>query len=345
MERSSGPPASGLAETIPTTTLLAMYVMMVRIRQFEERVAELLVDGEIRCPVHLYTGQEGIAAGVCATLQPEDYIFGGHRSHGHYLAKGGDLNKLMAEMYGKSTGCSQGRGGSMHLVAPEVGILGTVPIVGATIPLTVGTAMASQLRGDGRVSVSFFGDGTVEEGTFHESMNLAASRALPVVFICENNLYSSHLYILERRAKDNIVQSAEAHGMPGCSLDGNDALAVHLASQEAVERARNGNGPTLLECRTYRWRGHVGPSTDLDVGVERKDNLDEWRAQDPIPRLRAYLLTRDIPAEKLDGVLQEAEEAVEEGIAAARAAPYPDPMEMDRYLFKTSAGTDPGTDR
>lgn len=340
MERFSGPSSVELAEAIPITQLQTMYTAMVRIRRFEERVAELLVDGEIRCPAHLYTGQEAIAAGVCATLHTEDYIFGGHRSHGHYLAKGGSLNKLMAEMYGKITGCARGRGGSMHLVAPEVGILGTVPIVAATIPLAVGTGMASQLREDGRVSVAFFGDGTVEEGTFHESMNLAASRALPVVFVCENNLYSSHLYLLERRAKDNIVQSAEAHGMPGHSLDGNDSLAVYLSAEEAVERARRGDGPTLLECRTYRWHGHVGPGVDLDVGVERRDNLEEWRAQDPIPRLRAYLLARDISPEELDAVLLEAEEEVEEGIAQARAAPYPDPRELEWYLFKAPAGSD-----
>ena len=258
----------GAAQEIPETVMRDLYVAMTRIRVCEERLAELLLAGEIRCPTHLCTGQEAIAAGVCAALQHDDYVFGGHRSHGHYLAKGGELKAMVAELYGKTTGCARGRGGSMHLVAPEVGILGTVPIVAATIPIAVGAALASQLRRDGRVSVSFFGDGAVEEGAFHESMNLAGSRTLPVIFVCENNFYSSHLHLLERRAKDNIVEVAGAHGMPGYVLDGNDALAVFAVAQEAVERARSGGGPTFLECRTYRWRGHVGPALDIDVGVD-----------------------------------------------------------------------------
>ncbi len=325
-----------VVSAVSTETLRQMYDTMVRIRQFEERVADLLVDREILCPTHLCTGQEAVAAGVCAALGKEDYVFGGHRSHGHYLAKGGDMEKLMNELYGKATGCSRGRGGSMHLVAPEVRILGTVPIVAATIPIAVGAAMASQLRGDGRVSVSFFGDGAMEEGTFHESMNLAASRGLPVIFVCENNFYSSHLHLLERRAKDNLAQSAEAHGMHGQRVDGNDAIAVYQASMEAVERARRGAGPTFLECRTYRWRGHVGPAMDMDVGVKRKDELKEWLDRDPIPRLRAWLLDRGTELKDLDTEVQEANKEVEDAIAGARAAPYPDTGELGWYVFKAA---------
>src|SRR3989454_6639819 len=188
---------------VPSDLLRGMYVSMLRIRLFEERVAELVEAGEIKTPCHLYIGQEAIAVGVCAALERDDYVWGGHRSHGHYLAKGGDLRAMMAELHGKATGCSKGRGGSMHLVAPEVGILGTVPLVAATIPMAAGTALASRLRGDRRASVAFFGDGAVEEGAFHESMNLAAARQLPVVFVCENNLYASHLHLLERRRRDN----------------------------------------------------------------------------------------------------------------------------------------------
>ena len=310
-----------------------MYTTMVRIRECEERVAQLLLDKEIGCPTHLCTGQEAIPAGVCAALRTEDYVFGGHRSHGHYLAKGGDLEELMAELYGKRTGCARGRGGSMHLVAPEIGILGTVPIVGATIPMAVGAALMATLRKADRVSVSFFGDGAVEEGIFHESMNLAAARRLPVIFVCENNLYSSHLEILERRAKDNIVQSAELHGMPGQVLDGNDAVAVYRTASEAIKRARGGGGPTFLECRTYRWRGHVGPALDMDVGVRRKDELGEWRARDPIPRLRAHLVDRGVLENELDAVLREAEREVEDAVLRARKAPYPDAGELGWYLF------------
>jgi len=324
----------------PLAVLRAMYVAMLRIRVCEERLADLLLAKEIGCPTHLYTGQEAVAAGVCATLQREDYVFGGHRSHGHYLAKGGDLKELIAEVYGKRTGCSRGRGGSMHLVAPEVGILGTVPIVAATIPLAAGTALASTIRRDGRVSVSFFGDGAVEEGTFHESMNLAASRKLPVVFICENNLYSSHLELLERRAKDNIVETAAAHGMPGEVVDGNDAVAVWAAATRAVVRARGGVGPTLLECRTYRWHGHVGPALDMDVGVQRKDELPEWRRRDPIPRLRARLVARGVLPEELEAAQRDAEKEVEDAVVHARQAPYPDPAQLQWYVFRERDGAE-----
>jgi pyruvate dehydrogenase E1 component alpha subunit len=325
--------AHGEGPRIATEILTRMYRSMVRIRVLEERVADLLVEREIRCPTHLYTGQEAIAAGVCAALERDDYVFGGHRSHGHYLAKGGDLRGLMAELYGKETGCARGRGGSMHLVAPEVGILGTVPIVAATIPMAVGTALAARLRGERRISVSFFGDGAVEEGAFHESMNLAAGRRLPVVFICENNGYSSHLHVLERRARDNIVQSAEAHGMPGRRLDGNDAQAVYHAATQAVARARRGDGPSLLECRTFRWRGHVGPALDLDVGVQRRDELLEWRERDPIPRLRSELQARGLTSAELDRSWADAQNEVEDAVAFARASALPDPRDLGRYVF------------
>src|SRR5947209_1871968 len=200
------------------------YRSMLLIRATEERLAELLDANEIHCPTHLYSGQEAIAVGVCGALRRDDYIFGGHRSHGHFLAKGGSLNTLLAEIYGKATGCSRGRGGSMHLVAPEVGLLGTVPLVAATIPIAVGTALASKLRKDGRISVAFFGDGATEEGHFHESLNLAALYELPVIFVCENNFYASHMGLMERRRADNIAKSADAHGMPGEAIDGNDVV-------------------------------------------------------------------------------------------------------------------------
>src|SRR5258708_2469741 len=230
--------------------LSALFRTMTRIRVVEETIAELLDENEIRCPTHLYTGQEAIAAGVCAALQRDDYIFGGHRSHGHYLAKGGDLRALMAELYGKSTGCSRGRGGSMHLFAQEVGLLGTVPLVAATIPIAVGSALASKLRGDSSVSVAFFGDGATEEGHFHEAVNLAGLHRLPVIFVCENNLYSSHMHIRERRVKDNISQAGEAHGIPGRHLAGNAVGGVYRSAVDAVQCGGDGGGPRLLEWRT-----------------------------------------------------------------------------------------------
>lgn len=326
------------AEGPHVANMLDMYRSMLRIRVFEERVAELVEAGEIKTPCHLYIGQEAIAVGVCATLEREDYVWGGHRSHGHYLAKGGDLKTMMAEIFGKATGCSKGRGGSMHVIAPEVGILGTVPLVAATIPLAVGAGLASKLRGERRVSVSFLGDGAVEEGHFHESMNLAALYKLPVIFVCENNLYASHMSLAERRAEDNIVEAAQAHGMPGLRLDGNDVLAIYQAAAEAVTRARNDMGPTLLECRTYRWRGHVGPSWDMDVGVKRKDELKEWFPKDPIQRLRARLSARGVSNHEFDHIAQSIRGEVEAAVAFARESPYPDASDLFGHVFGSRAG-------
>lgn len=334
MKQYKNPVTRELVRDIPATLLREMYVAMLRIRVFEEKAADLLVANEIKCPTHLYIGQEAIAAGVCATLRKDDYVFGTHRSHGHYLAKGGDIKQMMAELFGKKTGCSKGRGGSMHLIAPEVGILGTVPIVSGTIPLAVGAALASKLRGEDRVSVAFFGDGALEEGTAHETLNLAAHRKLPVIFVCENNFYSSHLSLLERRAEDNIPKTAEAHGMPGVRLDGNDVIEVYGAAVEAVRRARSGEGPTLLECRTYRWRGHVGPSWDIDVGVKRKDELGEWLKKDPIARLREQLIKEGVRSEELEEISKDVQQEVEEAIAFARESPYPDEQELMHYVFK-----------
>jgi len=320
--------------------LSSLYRSMLRIRIAEESIAELLEKNEIRCPTHLYTGQEAIAAGVCAALTKDDYIFGGHRSHGHYLAKGGDLRALMAELYGKVSGCSRGRGGSMHLVAPEVGLLGTVPLVAATIPIAVGAALASRLRGERRVSVAFFGDGATEEGHFHESLNLAAVYSLPVVFICENNLYSSHMHISERRAKDNIHVSSEAHGIAGDVVDGNDVVAVYRVALAAVERATSGTGPTLLECRTYRWRGHVGPAMDMDVGVKRKDELKDWLPQDPLARAKGLLIEMGIEPLEFEQLHREAEEEIQDAIKFARESSFPSQSDLNNHVFVVSGADD-----
>jgi acetoin:2,6-dichlorophenolindophenol oxidoreductase subunit alpha len=315
---------------------------MVRMRLFEERVAQLVEAHEIRTPCHLYIGQEAIATGVCAVLDALDYVWGGHRSHGHYLAKGGSLRAMMAELFGRATGCSGGRGGSMHLVAPEVGILGTVPLVAATIPLAVGAGLAAKLRRDGRVSVAFFGDGATEEGHFHESLNLAALFRLPVVFVCENNFYASHLQLFERRVADNILTAADLAGAAGTRLDGNDVEAVRAAAQEAVERARRGAGPTLLECRTYRWRGHVGPSWDTDVGVKRKDELQDWLPKDPIARTRIRLLEAGISEDECREIDRTAGAEVEDAVCFARESPYPDESDMTKHVW---AATEAGRSR
>ena len=294
-----------------TAWLVERWQTMTLIRRAEERIAEMVESGEVRCPCHLYIGQEAIAAGVCAALKTEDTVWGGHRSHGHYLAKGGSLAGLFGEVLLRTTGCAQGRGGSMHLAAPEVGILGTVPIVAGTVPLAAGAAFAYKMRGEDTVAVAFFGDGTLEEGHVHEAMNLAALYRLPLVLICENNLYASHLHWSERRVADNLFRAGEFHSIPGERVDGNDVEAVYRAARAAVERARRGEGPTLIECRTFRWRGHVGASFDLDVGVERRGELAEWLPRDPVRRLREHLMERGVPD------LEQREEAIDTRIDGA----------------------------
>jgi pyruvate dehydrogenase E1 component alpha subunit len=312
--------------------LLDCWKTMVRIRSAEEAIACLVDSGEARCPCHLYIGQEAIAAGVCSALNLADTIWGGHRSHGHYLAKGGSLEAMFAEILGKETGCSRGRGGSMHLMAPRHGIPGSVPIVAATVPLAVGAAMAYKMRREPHVAVAFFGDGTLEEGHVHESLNLAALYRLPVLFVCENNLYASHMHWSERRVADNLHQAGLFHSVPGERLDGNDVTRVGDAARRAVTRARQGGGPTFLECRTFRWRGHVGSSFDLDVGVERRGELSSWLLMDPIARAEEEL--RDF--EKLNTFKEAIEQEVEQALHAARCAPSPRASRVLEHVFVPS---------
>lgn len=291
---------------------------MARIRLAEEAIAAMVESAEVTGPCHLYIGQEAVAEGVCAALGREDSVWGGHRSHGHYLAKGGSLEGLFAEVLGRETGCSGGRGGSMHLIAKEAGIFGTVPIVAATVPLGAGAAMAYKMRGSGQVAAAFFGDGALEEGHVHETLNLAALYRLPLLLICENNLYSSHLHWSERRVADNLYQAGEFHSVPGARVDGNDVEAVYQAARAAIERARAGQGPSLLECRTFRWRGHVGASFDLDVGLQRRGELAEWILKDPIARAEARLRESGVDLGPEKAAL---EREIEEALAAARRAP------------------------
>lgn len=313
--------------------LADMYRTMVRIRRSEEHLADMVDAKKIGTPCHLYIGQEAIAVGVCAALKARDYVWGGHRSHGHYLAKGGDMNSMIAEIMGRDTGCSRGRGGSMHLIAPEVGILGTVPLVAATIPLAVGTALASKMKADGLISVSFFGDGAVEEGHFHESMNLAALYRLPVIFVCENNFYASHMALRERRVADNLQMMGSVHGMPGKAVDGNDVEAVFETASEAARLARDGGGPSFLECRTYRWRGHVGADWNYDVGVRRKDELREWLPKDPVARARQRLVDTGVSDVLLAKIEAEIEAEVEAAITFATDSPFPTDASLTQHLF------------
>jgi len=273
----------------PVDEARAMLELMLLIRAAEERIGEAVTAGEVKCPCHLAIGQEAAAVGIARHVRDGDRVFGAHRSHGHFLALGGSVESLLAEILGKDSGCSRGMGGSMHLRDMANNFWGSVPIVGATIPIAVGAGLAAQMDGGDSIAVSFFGDGATEEGVFHEAMNLAAVKRLPVVFVCEHNLFSSHLHVSLRQPADSTCRYAVAHCVPWRRVDGNDVVAVAAAMAEAAERARSGGGPFYIEAVTYRWRGHVGPREDLDVGVQRKDDLGLWKKRDPIARLATTL--------------------------------------------------------
>lgn len=297
---------------------------MLRIRKVEEKIAALYPQQEMRCPCHLYVGQEAVAAGVCAALTREDYIVGSYRSHGIYLAKGGGLKALLAELYGKVTGVSKGRSGSMQLFAPEVGFLCTSAIVGGPVPIGVGAALAATLRGEDRISAAFFGDGATEEGVFHESMNFASLKKLPVIFICENNFYATYSHQSARQCADNIYERAASYKMPGFRVDGNNVLDVYEAAQEAVKRARGGGGPTLLECRTYRWLEHVGPYPDTHLGYRSEEEVKEWMSRCPIKTFESRLLKEGIltPA-KIAEWTAELEKEINDAVSFAQQSPFP----------------------
>lgn len=308
---------------------------MLLIRLAEEAVAELSLSGEANCPCHLGIGQEAVAVGVSSALRASDRVFGGHRSHSHYLALGGSLDKMMAEILGKADGASRGMGGSMHLFAPEVGFHGSVPIVGATIPIGAGAALAAKMDGTGDVAVCYFGDGACEEGVLHETLNMAAVMKLPCLFVCENNLYSSHLDIGLRQPADSVARFAEANQVRTKVVDGNDIIAVSKAASELVDAARQGEGPGFLEAVTFRWRGHVGPSEDIDVGVRRSpEEIANWKKRDPVARLwQSLVADRGLSEELIADIQDELRDDIARSIAVARAAPYPAESTLLEYVY------------
>jgi len=307
---------------------------MVLIRRFEEKIIEVYSLQDMKSPVHLCIGQEAIAAGVCAHLEREDYIFTTHRSHGHCLAKGVDPKELYAEFYGRITGCCRGKGGSMHPAAPALGIPGTTAIVGGNIPLAAGAALASQMRGDSQVSVAFFGDGATDQGAFHESLNFAALKQLPVLFVCENNYYATNSPLSARQPHPDIYLRAAGYGIPGVSLDGNDVLAVYQAAQEAVHRGRRGDGPTLLECKTYRWKGHVGPDCDWEKGCRPREELTGWMNRCPIESLRKKLIAWGVADQEwYHQLLEEVDARLDQAIQFARDSAFPAPAELYQHVY------------
>ena len=305
--------------------LRQLYDQILRIRMVEEKIAEIYPEQEMRCPVHLSIGQEAIAVGVCAPLSKEDYVLSTHRSHAHYLAKGGDLKAMMAELYLRVTGTCQGKGGSMNLVDRSVGFLGAVPIVGSTIPIAVGAAFGSVMRNEPRVAVAFFGDAAVEEGVFHESINFAVLKKLPVVFVCENNFYSVHSPLSVRQPEGREIFSlVRAYGLESFQGDGNDVIAVFELAESAVARARQGDGPTFLEFKTYRWREHCGPYYDYGLGYRTENEFLEWKQRDPVARLRERLLKDGILGHQdLEDMVHNLETEIEDAFVFAKQSPFP----------------------
>jgi len=309
----------------PREKLVEMYRKMLEIRCFEEKVYELYGKNLVPGTIHLYAGQEAVAVGVCANLRKDDYITSTHRGHGHCIAKGADLNRVMAEILGRKTGYCKGKGGSMHIADFSVGMLGATAVVGAGIPIAVGAGLSVKLRGTDQVVACFFGDGASNQGTFHEGINMAAIWSLPVLFVCENNLYAMGTRQSRVMLIENIADRAAAYGIPGVTVDGNDVLAVYEAAGKAVERARKGEGPTLIECKTYRHKGH----SRFDPAAYRpKEEVEAWLKRDPIQRFKNKLSELGVLTKaETDAIEREVAVKIEEAVKFALESPYPEPEE------------------
>ncbi|APH15791.1 pyruvate dehydrogenase (acetyl-transferring) E1 component subunit alpha [Clostridium botulinum] len=303
-------------------SIVEMYKTMLKIRKFEQVAMNTFAEGKIPGFVHLYIGEEAVATGVCANLKDSDYITSTHRGHGHILAKGGDLKFMMAELFGKATGYCKGKGGSMHIADATKGILGANGIVGAGHNIAVGAGLSAQYRGTDQVCVCFFGDASTNQGTFHESLNMASVWKLPVVFVCENNLYGISMSQNRHQAIKDVADRGVAYNVPGIVVDGNDVFAVYEAAEEAIKRAREGKGPTLIECKTYRHRGHFEGDPCVYKPTEEQE---EWLAKDPIPRFEKYLVENEIlTEEKLKEVQNKVESQIDEAVDFANNSPYPE---------------------
>jgi len=313
---------------------IELYERMFTIRQFEEQAIALFEKGQIRGNVHPCIGQEAVSVGVCANLRRDDYMTSTHRGHGNCLAKGADPKRMMAELLGRRTGYCKGKGGSMHIADFEGGNLGANGIVGGGFPIATGAGIGIQNRGTDQVAVCFFGDGAANQGTFHESLNLAALWKLPVVYVCENNQYALSTPLRESVGLPELSERARGYGIPGVRVDGNEVLAVHAAAGEALQRARAGEGPTLLDCLTYRFFGHFTGDKGHGITYRTKQEMEEWRSRCPIARFRRHLLDAAIAT---DAQLETLEKQVEALIAAAAQygldSPWPAPEEAIEDVF------------
>ena len=311
-----------------------LYKKMIEIRLFEEKIQDLYARGLVPGSVHLYIGQEAIAAGVCAHLRKEDYITSTHRGHGHLIAKGADLKFMMAELFGRKTGYCKGKGGSMHIADFDLGILGSNGIAGGGIPIAVGAGLSSKMRGTDQVAVCFFGDGASNNGTFHEGLNFASVHRLPVVFVCENNLYGISVSQKQHQAIKDISIRSVAYNMPGITIDGNDVLAVYQTSGEAIQRARAGEGPTLVECKTYRWRGHYEGDPNQGRRYRTLEEIQAWIKKCPIKRFEEKLVKEKVlNKNKMMHIRNEVEGKIEEAVTFANQSPFPDPQDIYEAVY------------
>jgi TPP-dependent pyruvate/acetoin dehydrogenase alpha subunit len=319
-----------MGETMSKDLALQLYETMQRIRSFELAVIELFARGKIPGFLHTYVGEEAVAAGVCAALRPDDKIISTHRGHGHLIAKGGQLDLMMAELFGKRTGYCKGKGGSMHIAEPDLGMLGANAIVGAGIAIINGAALTAQYLGTDQVAVAFFGDGASNTGAFHEALNMASVWNLPAIFVCENNAYAESTPQNWHQKIDDIAVRATSYDMPSASVDGNDPGAVYPAAKDAVARAREGGGPTLIEAKTYRIRGHYEGDPEI---YRTKEEVEAWKGKDPIDRWRKVLLGMGVSAEELDEIDTRIDQELDKAVAFAEESPLPDPAEARSDIF------------
>jgi len=322
------------SSTISKDLLLTLYREMLNIRRTEEQLARSYQGGNIPGACHTYIGQEAVAVGVCAHLTHNDVVFSTHRGHGHALAKGVSPREVMAELFGRATGCSRGRGGSMHLFSPEVGLMGTTGIVGPNILQATGAGYSKKLLKTDHVAVAFFGDGAMNNGAFHEGLNMAAIWDLPVIYVCENNMYATEVPFAYATRNVDVAERAQTYGMPGIQVDGNDVLAVHEAAAAAVARARSGAGPSLIEARTYRTRPHAEGMRD--AGYRTAEEIDEWKARDPMAMLRKGVVERGIAEDtEFDAIDAEIKAIVADALDFATNSPYPDPSTATSFIFSS----------
>ena len=308
-----------------------IYKTMVKIRRFEEKVIQLYADGEIPGFMHIYVGEEAVAGGICAALNKEDYITSTHRGHGHCIAKGGRIDLMMAELFGRKTGYCKGKGGSMHIADLDIGILGANGIVGGGLPIAAGTGAGIKYKGERKVCACFFGDGATNIGPFHEACNLASTWELPVIFVCENNQFAQATPQSEHQKIKDVARRAMAYDMPAVTVDGNDVVKVYEAADKAAEDARQGKGPTFIECKTYRWRGHWEGDPQP---YRTAEDVARWKEKCPIIRFKDYLVTNKISTEQiLDKIEKEVARELEQAVEFARKSPLPDVQEAYSDVF------------